>query len=235
MFSRLTEDCELLWVAHGGMVVALQVVQDVILSSGKELHMEEVGKVKLWGRDTGRYLISVTPPFEHDLKYEDAFSYLLVNHGYLLAMGIEKDVWIWKLKEQKEEQNVPEIHIQFRLKGHYSRVLCCDMDEQGHIMTGSQDVQVRLWKLGSDLRDRSQAVACHNQHGSPVITVRLLWPLGMSASRWSVSLYYHPTGACLRTIKFSKDVYDLHMDHMYFATSHEVQYFISVMWEYHNI
>ena len=222
MFSRLTEDCDLLWVAHGGMVVALQVVDGVILSCGKEIHMEEVGKVKLWGRDTGRYLISVTPPFKQDLKFEDAFSYLFVNHGYLLAMGIEKDVWIWKLKEQKEEQNVPEIHIQFRLKGHYSRVLCCDMDEQGHIMTGSYDTQVKLWKLGSDLCDGSQAVSCYKLHGNPVIAVRLLWPLGMSASSGSVRLYHHPTAACLRTIKFPMYVYDLNMDHMHFATSHQV-------------
>ena len=103
MFSRLTEDCDLLWVAHGGMVVALQVVEGVILSSGKELHMEEVGKVKLWGRDTGRYLI----PFQHDLKYEDAFSYLFVNHGYLLAMGIEKDVWIWKMEGAEGRTKCP--------------------------------------------------------------------------------------------------------------------------------
>jgi len=226
VFSRLTGDCELLWVAHDGMVAALHVIQDVILSCGKEVLREEVGKVKVWGRQTGRYLRSVKPPFKHDLKYEDVFSYILVKHSYLLAMGIDKDVWIWKIWERELNENerqpvIPEINIQFRLKGHYSPVLCCDMDEQGHIMTGSQDAQVRLWNLGPDLRDRSHAVACHNQHGNPVTAVRILWPLGMSASSGSVRLYYHPTGACLRTIRFSKYVFDLHMDFMHFVTSHQ--------------
>jgi len=179
--------------------------------------------VKVWGRDTGRQLKSVRPPFKTELQHEDAFSYLLVKHGYLLAMGIDKDVWIWKIKEQEdmEDDSGPDLIIQFRLKGHYSTVLCCDMDKQGHIMTGSQDAQVRLWKLGPDLRDRSHAVACHNQHGNPVTAVRILWPLGMSASSGSVRLYYHPSGAALRTIRFSKYVYDLHMDSTHFVTSHQ--------------
>jgi len=226
IFSRLTGDCELLWVAHDRMVAALQVTQDVLLSCGKEVLREELGKVKVWGRATGRYLRSIRPPFKHDLKYEDVFSYILVRHGFLLAMGIDKDVWIWKIWERDMTENegqqiIPEINIQFRLKGHYSPVLCCDIDEKGHIMTGSKDAQVRLWNLGPDLRDRSHAVACHNQHGNPVTAVRVLWPLGMSASSGSVRLYYHPTGACLRTIRFSKYVYDLHMDFTHFVTSHQ--------------
>ena len=231
VFSRQTKECELLWVAHGGFVVALQVSKGVILSSGKEVDMGEVGRVQVWGRDTGRHLRSVRPPFKTDLKHEDSFTYLLVKHGYLLAMGIDKDVWIWKIKEQDEEQSKsgPDLNIQFRLKGHYSTVLCCDMNEEGHIMTGSQDAQVRLWKLGPDLRDRSHAVACHNQHGNPVTGVRILWPLGMSASSGSVRLYYHPSGACIRTIRFSKYVYDLHMDNLRFVTSHQVGFIINTI------
>jgi WD40 repeat protein len=95
--------------------------------------------------------------------------HLLVKHGFLLVMGIDKDVWIWKMTEQEDMENdsSPDLTIQFRLKGNYSTVLCCDMDKQGHIMTGSQDALVRLWKLGPDLRDRSQ-------HDNPVSAVRIL-------------------------------------------------------------
>jgi len=219
VFSRLTGQCELLWVAHGGLVTAIQVTNSVILSSGRE-GRGEVGRVQVWDRDTGRHLKSVRPPFKTDLKPEDAFCFLLVKHGFLFAMGVDKDVWIWALKEQ-EENGGTNLNIQFRLKGHYSTVLCCDLDKEGHIMTGSQDAQVRLWNLGPDLRDRSKAVACHNQHGNPVTAVQVLWPLGVSASSGSVRLYYHPTGACLRTFRFSAYVYDLHMDSRHFVTSHQ--------------
>jgi len=222
VFNRLTGACELLWVAHGGVVVALQVMQGIILSCGKEMAWEEVGKVQVWGRDTGRLIMSVRPPYKLELKNEDVLSYLLLKHGFLLAMGIDKNVWIWKKQEKPEHlKDTPDFHLQFRLKGHYSTVLCCDMDEMGNIMTGSQDAQVRLWKLGPDLRDRSQAVACHNQHGNPVTAVRILWPLGMSASSGSVRLYYHPSGTCLRNIRFTNHVFDLHIDHMHFVTSHK--------------
>jgi len=203
--------------------VALQVVQRIILSSGKEVAREEVGKVHVWGRDTGRFQRSLRPPFKQELGAEGVFSYLTVKHRYLLGTGLGNDVWIWKMEEAETagcQQGGVDIKLQFRLKGHYSSVLCCDMDEQGHIMTGSQDAQVRLWKLGADLRDRSQAVACHNQHGNPVTAVSLLWPLGISASSGSVRLYYHPSGACLRTFRFSKYVFDMQMDHMHFVTSH---------------
>jgi len=222
VFSRLTGACELLWVAHGGMVAALQVVQGAILSCGKEMVYDEVGKVQVWGRDTGKHIMSVRPPYKQKLENEDVLSYLLVKHGFLLAMGIEKDVWIWKVKEEPERlKDIPDFYLQFRLTGHYSTVLCCDMDEKGNIMTGSRDAQVRLWKLGPDLRDRSQAVACHNQHGNPVTAVRILWPLGMSASSGSVRLYYHPSGTCFRNIRFTNYVFDLHLDYMHFVTSHK--------------
>ena len=133
-----------------------------------------------------------------------------------------------KKQEDMEDESDPDLTIQFRLKGHNSIVLCCDMNKQGYIMSGSQDAQVRLWKLGPDLRDRSHAVACHNQHGNPVTAVRILWPLGMSASSGSVRLYYHPSGTALRTIRFSKYVYDLNMDTMHFVTTHQVEYIITL-------
>ena len=59
-----------------------------------------------------------------ELQHEYAFSYLLVKHGYLLAMGMDKDVWIWKMKEQEdmEDDRGPDLTIQFRLKGHNSTV-----------------------------------------------------------------------------------------------------------------
>ena len=221
VFSRLTGECELLWVAHEGMVTAVQVINKVILSCGKERQVEKVGMVQMWDRETGRHKRSVRPPFKTDLKQDDALTFLLVKHGFLFAMGIDKDVWIWAVKDQ-EDANMssgPDLHIQFRLKGHCSTVLCCDMD--GHIMMGSQDAQVRLWNLGPDLRDRSSAVACHNQHGNPVTSVQLTWPLGVSASSGSVRLYYHPTGACIRTFRFSAYVYDMHADSRHFVTSHQ--------------
>ena len=58
------------------------------------------------------------------MQHEYAFSYLLVKHGYLLAMGMDKDVWIWKMKEQEdmEDDRGPDLTIQFRLKGHNSTV-----------------------------------------------------------------------------------------------------------------
>ena len=45
MFSRQTGDKELYWVAQDDFMVALQVSQRVILSSGKEMDMGEVGRV----------------------------------------------------------------------------------------------------------------------------------------------------------------------------------------------
>ena len=167
--------------------------------------------------------MSVKPPYEQELENEDVLTYLLVKHGFLLAMGIEKDVWIWKIKEESEHlKDIPNFYLQFRLKGHYSPVLCCDMDGEGNIMTGSADAQVRLWKLGPDLRDRSLSVECHNQHGNRVTAVRILWPLGMSASSGSIRLYYLPTGICLRNIRFTNYIFDLHLDYMHFVTSHKV-------------
>ena len=51
----------------------------------------------------------------------------------------------------------------------------------------------------------------------------------MSASSGSVRLYYHPSGAALRTIRFSKYVYDLNMDTTHFVTSHQVEYIIIML------
>ena len=45
----------------------------VILSCGREVDREEVGKVKVWGRDTGRQLKSVRPPLGQ--------AWLLASHG----------------------------------------------------------------------------------------------------------------------------------------------------------
>eukprot|EP00092_Neocalanus_flemingeri_P013016 GFUD01014027.1.p1 GENE.GFUD01014027.1~~GFUD01014027.1.p1 ORF type:complete len:379 (-),score=116.17 GFUD01014027.1:706-1842(-) len=152
VFSRLTGQCELLWVAHGGLVMDMQVTIRVILSCGRE-----VGRVHVRGRDTGRHLGSVRLPSKTDLKPGDAFCYLLEKHRFLFDMGVDKDVWIWAVKEQEEMEinSDPDLNI------YYSTILCCDMDKQGHIMTGSHNVQVRLWNLGPDLRDRTNRVACH--------------------------------------------------------------------------
>ena len=59
---------------------------------------------------------------------------------------------------------------------------------------------------------------------------RILGPLGMSASSGSVTLYYHPSGADFRTIRFSKYVYyDLHLDTRHSVTSYQVEYIIIIM------
>ena len=183
-----------------------------------------IGRICVWSRDTGSLMRVVKAPIKAQLKFDDAFSSLLVKEGFLFAMGIEKDVWIWNVDNLGYEESSfdLELKVQFRLAGHYSTVLCCDMDSLGNIMTGSRDAQVRLWKLGIGLGDRSNAVSCHNQHGNPVTAVSLLWPLGMSASSGSVRLYHHPSGACLRTFRFSKYVYDMQMDCRQFVTSEQV-------------
>ena len=224
VFNRQNGHLQLMWVAHGGLVTSMQICEQAIFSSGLELNLVDIGRICVWSRDTGSLMRVVKAPIKAQLKFDDAFSSLLVKEGFLFAMGIEKDVWIWNVDNLGYEESSfdLELNVQFRLAGHYSTVLCCDMDSLGNIMTGSRDAQVRLWKLGIGLGDRSNAVACHNQHGNPITAVSLLWPLGMSASSGSVRLYHHPSGACLRTFRFSKYVYDMQLDCRQFVTSEQV-------------
>jgi len=218
VFNRLTGECDLLFVAHGGMVTALQVSDAAILSAGRERRREIAGSVQVWDRGTARHVDTLRPPYKTDLSNEDSFCFLLLKHSFLFAVGVEKDVWIW---QQSWRAGRPHYACQHRIKGHYSRVLCCDADSQGRIMTGSHDAQVRLWNLGPDLKDRTKKVCVHNQHGNPVTSVEVRWPLGLSSSSGSVRLYHHPTGACLRTFRFSAYVYDFHFNENHFVTSHQ--------------
>ena len=92
------------------------------------------------------------PQYKTDLSKDDSFCFLLLKHSFLFAVGVEKDVWIW---QQSWRAGRPHYACQHRIKGHYSRVLCCDADSQGRIMTGSHDAQVRLWNLGPDLKGKA--------------------------------------------------------------------------------
>ena len=56
VFNRLTGECDLLFVAHGGMVTALQVSDAVILSAGRERRREIAGSVQIWDRGTARHV-----------------------------------------------------------------------------------------------------------------------------------------------------------------------------------
>lgn len=220
VFNRITGECDLLFVGHADIVTAVQVTNTVILSAGRERSKETAGRIQVWNRDTGRHHKELRPPFKSELKEDDAFGFLLHKHNYLFAMGLDKDVWIYQEKAKKCEP-LPDFVCLHRLKGHYSQVVCADSDALGHIMTGSHDAQVRLWNLGPNLRDRTKKVSCHNQHGNPITSVEVRWPLGMSASSGSVRVFHHPTGACLRTFRFSAYVFDLHFNEHHFVTSHQ--------------
>ena len=52
---------------------------------------------------------------------------------------------------------------------------------------------MRHWQLGPGMARRGEAVGCFNQHGNPITSVQLLWPLGVSSSSGSVRLYHLPT------------------------------------------
>ena len=62
---------------------------------------------------------------------------LLVRDGFCLAAGAGRDCWLWTLQE-----GGTRLKPLLRLRGHYSAVLCADMDQLGNILTGSRDAQV---------------------------------------------------------------------------------------------
>merc|ERR1719186_358835 len=222
VFNRITGQCDLLFVAHSDMVTAIQVSNNAILSAGREKYKDSVGGIQVWSIDTGRLHKQLRPPFKNELKQDDAFGFLLYKHKYVFAMGIDRDVWIYQEKTAASLLSMPDFSSPpLRLKAHYSQVMCADFDALGRVMTGSHDAQVRLWQLGPNLRDRSKKISCHNQHGNPVTSVEVRWPLGISASSGSVRVFHHPTGACLRTFRFSAYVFDLHFNENHFITSHQ--------------
>jgi len=227
VFNRLTGECDLLFVGHSDMVTAIQVRHNIILSAGREKSKDALGAIQVWNRDTGRHHASLRPPFKNELKDDDAFVFLLYKHSYVFAMGIDRDVWIYQEKSgalipSSLTLPLPEFSSPaLRIKAHYSQVICADFDALGRVMTGSHDAQVRLWNLGPNLRDRTKKISCHNQHGNPITSVEVRWPLGMSASSGSVRVFHHPTGACLRTFRFSAYVFDLHFNENHFITSHQ--------------
>jgi len=226
VFNRITGECDLLFVGHADMVTAIQVTNTVIISAGRERSKETAGRIQVWNRDTGRHHKELRPPFKIQLKEDDSFGFLLHKHSFLFACGIDKIVWIYEEVTKKRGASsvgepLPEFICRVRLKGHYSQVMCADFDAVGHLMTGSHDAQVRLWNLGPTFLDKTKKISCHNQHGNPITSVHMRWPLGMSASSGSVRVFHHPTGACLRTFRFSAYVFDLHFNENHFATSHQ--------------
>ena len=132
------------------------------------------------GRWTGRCR-SVRPPFMTELQHEYAFSYLLVKHGYLLAMGIDTDVWIWKMKEQEdmEDDRGPDLTIQFRLKGHNSTV-------PHHDRVPGWACQPAVVQCGSTIIHQGQLLG---PLGSPSMSMTSTWTPRTSSppTRWSTS------------------------------------------------
>ena len=131
MWDRATGELELKWVAHAGLVTCLALTQSVLLTAG----VGGVAGVEVWRRDTGRHLASAALPVQPEGGA--AVQCLLVRDGFCLAAWAGRDCWLWTLQE-----GGTRLKPLLRLRGHYSAVLCADMDQLGNILTGSRDAQV---------------------------------------------------------------------------------------------